>query len=178
MGSVVLAGATSGSTTLTPVDAVTATITPPSVTGTLATLAGTETLTNKTLTSPIINTPSTSGQVYSSTYTPTITNGVNVDGSTAFACRYVRIGDVVTVSGQVNVDPTAASTYTRIEMSLPIASNLSNSYELCGVASGATAAIAHFGILASTADDRAIFDGQSSSTVNQAFYFTFSYLII
>jgi len=38
MGSVVLAGATSGSTTLTPVDAVTATITLPSATGTLATL--------------------------------------------------------------------------------------------------------------------------------------------
>jgi hypothetical protein len=38
MGTVVLAGATSGSTTLTPVDAVTATITMPSVTGTLATL--------------------------------------------------------------------------------------------------------------------------------------------
>jgi len=39
MGSVVLAGATSGSTTLTPTDAVTATITLPSATGTLATLA-------------------------------------------------------------------------------------------------------------------------------------------
>ena len=34
-----------------------ATITFPSVTGTLATLAGTETLTNKTLTSPILTTP-------------------------------------------------------------------------------------------------------------------------
>jgi len=45
MGSVVLAGATSGSTTLTPVDAVTATITLPSATGTLlattSTFAGT-----------------------------------------------------------------------------------------------------------------------------------------
>ena len=40
MGTVVLAGATSGSTTLTPTDAVTATITLPSATGTLATTAG------------------------------------------------------------------------------------------------------------------------------------------
>ena len=38
MGTLVLAGATSGSTTLTPVDAVTATITMPSATATLATL--------------------------------------------------------------------------------------------------------------------------------------------
>jgi hypothetical protein len=38
MGTLVLAGATSGSTTLTPVDAVTTVLTLPSVTGTLATL--------------------------------------------------------------------------------------------------------------------------------------------
>ena len=46
MGTVVLAGATSGSTTLTPTDAVTATITLPSATGTLVTqLASTYTAT-------------------------------------------------------------------------------------------------------------------------------------
>jgi hypothetical protein len=50
MGTLVLNGATSGSTTLSPVDAVTATITLPSATATVATLAGTETLSNKTIT--------------------------------------------------------------------------------------------------------------------------------
>jgi hypothetical protein len=58
MGTVVLAGATSGSTTLTPVDAVTATITLPSATGTLA-LVSTGTWT------PVIGgSGGTSGQTY------------------------------------------------------------------------------------------------------------------
>ena len=47
MGSVVLAGATSGSTTLTPVDAVTATITLPSVTSTLLAVAAAGTANQK-----------------------------------------------------------------------------------------------------------------------------------
>ena len=145
-----------------------------------ATLSSTLSVTGKiTATTAGIDVPTSAlGTCYASTYTPTITNGTNVASSTAFACRYVRIGDVVTVSGQVNVDFTAASTYTRIEMSLPVASNLSNTYELCGVAVGATGAQAHFGILASAGAGRAIFDGVSSSDVNQAFYFTLSYLVI
>ena len=48
-GSLILNGATSGATTFQTVDAATATITLPSATGTLATLAGSETLTNKTV---------------------------------------------------------------------------------------------------------------------------------
>ena len=54
MGTVVLAGATSGSTTLSPTDAVTTVITLPSSTDTLVGKATTDTLTNKTLTSPTI----------------------------------------------------------------------------------------------------------------------------
>ena len=50
MGTVVLAGATSGSTTLTPVDAVTATITLPSATATLATLGANTFTGNQTIT--------------------------------------------------------------------------------------------------------------------------------
>jgi hypothetical protein len=56
----VIAGATSGSTTVQATDAVTATITLPSATGTLATLAGSETLTNKALNGTLgATTPST-----------------------------------------------------------------------------------------------------------------------
>jgi hypothetical protein len=65
----VIAGATSGSTTVQATDAVTATITLPSATDTLVGKATTDTLTNKTLTLPVVGTtigvggatPSTSG---------------------------------------------------------------------------------------------------------------------
>ena len=55
MGTVVLAGATSGSTTLSPTDAVTTVITLPASTDTLVGKATTDTLTNKTLTAPAIS---------------------------------------------------------------------------------------------------------------------------
>ena len=57
---VIISAATSGATTLQATDAVTATITLPSATGTVATLAGSETLTNKALNGSLgATTPST-----------------------------------------------------------------------------------------------------------------------
>src|SRR5439155_66361 len=44
----------------------------------------------------------------SGTYTPTLTNSVNVAASTAYTCQYLRVGSVVTVSGQMDIDPTGA----------------------------------------------------------------------
>src|SRR5688500_4743620 len=34
----------------------------------------------------------------SGTYTPTLTNTTNLDGSTAYECQYLRVGNTVTVS--------------------------------------------------------------------------------
>ena len=177
MGTVVLAGATSGSTTLTPVDAVTATITLPSATDTLVGKATTDTLTNKTLTSPIINTPSASGQVYSGTYTPTLFNTTNIDASTAFVCQYMRVGNVVTVSGTVNIDFTAAA-QTSLGMSLPIASDFANANECGGVASSGVGTINVLGILGDITNNRAQFDGIVAATINTAMRFSFTYLIV
>ena len=103
MGTVVLNGATSGSTTLTPVDAVTATITLPSATGTLATL-GANTFTGKiTATAAGIDVPTSAlGTCYSGTYTPAITNATNTTQTTAIQCRYTRVGNLVTVYGKSN----------------------------------------------------------------------------
>jgi hypothetical protein len=80
MASLVLAGATSGSTTLTPTDAVTATITLPSATGTLATLganAFTGIATNSAqpafnAIAPLQNTVTGDGTNYSVTFTTKI----------------------------------------------------------------------------------------------------------
>lgn len=61
--SLVLKGATSGSTTLQPSAVASGTLTLPAATDTLVGKATTDTLTNKTLTTPTINTPIMGGQV-------------------------------------------------------------------------------------------------------------------
>lgn len=107
MGTVVLAGATSGSTTLTPVDAVTTTITLPSATGTL---------------------------VYglTGTYTPTITqlNG-NITSSIARLAQYYRVNDRCTVSGVLTMTASVATT-NQFRLTLPIATTFTTSYQLAG----------------------------------------------
>ena len=72
MGTVVLAGATSGSTTLSPTDAVTTVITLPASTDTLVGKATTDTLTNKTLGS---GTVMPAGSVVQVAYAELLTSG-------------------------------------------------------------------------------------------------------
>jgi hypothetical protein len=74
-----------------------------------------------------------SGVVYSGTYTPTISSPSNVAITTKLM-MFTRIGKVVTVSGHVDADVTAAGA-AEFFMTLPIASNLALSTDLEGVAS-------------------------------------------
>lgn len=72
------------------------------------------------------------GQIIGGTYTPTLTNTTNISASTAFVCQYIRVGNIVSVSGRVDIDPTSASTLTRIDLSLPVASTFTLSSQLRG----------------------------------------------
>ena len=69
----------------------------------------------------------------SGTYTPTLTNGTNVAAATALECQWLRIDDIVNVSGKVNVDPTSAATTTILGVSLPISSNIGAEEDVSGV---------------------------------------------
>lgn len=69
----------------------------------------------------------------SGTYTPTLTPATNADSATASApWMWTRIGDIVTVDGPVNIDPTATGLVT-VRADLPVASNLAASTDLSGV---------------------------------------------
>lgn len=70
----------------------------------------------------------------SGTYTPTLTNGANVASSVSYRASYSRVGNVVTVGGRVEIDPTAAGADTRLKISLPIASNLADNLDCSGMA--------------------------------------------
>lgn len=112
------------------------------------------------------------------TYTPTLTNGANVTASTAYQCQYMRVGNVVTVSGKVDIDPTSASTLTSLEISLPIASAVPNDFECAGTASSGGASNLSGGIRANTTNDTAELVATIGLTAtNQGWFFTFTYLI-
>lgn len=117
------------------------------------------------------------GQTDSGTYTPTLTNVANLDGSTAYACQWLRVGNVVTVSGRVDADPTAAGA-VQLGVSLPIASNLANARECAGTAVAPGVAGLCAAVVGDATNDRAEFQWIAVDTTNQAFYFSFTYQII
>lgn len=117
------------------------------------------------------------GNIGWGTYTPTLTNVADLDASTAYVCQYMRVGNVVTVSGKVDVDPTAGATETRLGLSLPIASNFTANQQLAGIghslADDETAAI-----YADTTNDRAELYFTSVGTASHEMFFTFTYQVI
>jgi hypothetical protein len=66
------------------------------------------------------------------TFTPTGTAVANVDSTTPGAARFMRIGNVVTVSGFGFTDVTAANALTTVRYTLPIASNFTAASDLAG----------------------------------------------
>lgn len=117
--------------------------------------------------------------VDASTYTPTLTNITNVNASTAYACQYMRVGNVVTVSGKVDIDCTAAAaTATELGMSLPIASNFANDFECAGTAASEITSTVPVRILADATNNRASFQFAAGTTSTDSYSFTFTYQII
>jgi hypothetical protein len=112
------------------------------------------------------------------TYTPTLTNVTNVAASTPYPCQYMRVGNTVTVSGIIDIDPTAGGgTATQIDVSLPIASNFGNAYELGGTM-GANTVTESGQVYAEVANNRAVFAFLAQTTANHSVSFVFMYQIL
>lgn len=80
--------------------------------------------------SPALTTPAftgvPTGTITSGSYTPTLTNVTNITSSVAYPLQWMRVGNVITVSGGVEIQATAGTagtgTATEIGISLPVAS--------------------------------------------------------
>lgn len=125
------------------------------------------------VTSPVAN----DGNVYSGTYTPTTTDVTNLDSSSAATAQYMRVGDVVTVSGQVTVDPTATG-LVQLGISLPVASNFSANEQLGGVGQSSAVNGQSAAIRADTTNDRAQLAWITTDTASRTMAFTFTYLVV
>jgi hypothetical protein len=109
----------------------------------------------------------------SGTYTPTWTGLANVTSVTAFSCQYMRVGDTVTVSGWVTIDPVSDNTATSLSFSLPINSNTSsvNFLNGTGVTQGGGAAASLSGYGANFGEFEVI--PSLATAVNYSFIFTY-----
>lgn len=123
-------------------------------------------------------TGTTNQYIASGTYTPTLTNTTNVAASTAQVARWMRVGNVVTVSGAVAVDPTAAAANTILGISLPIASNFTGTYDCAGAGSSIDTSAESWGFVSSAVNDRAEMRGWATNAVNHIVSYTFTYTIL
>lgn len=126
----------------------------------------------------IINGLVMSDPLQPNTYIPSITNLVNVDSATPYQCQFYRVGNLVTVSGQVDIDATTTATPTQIQMSLPIASVFTSTGNLGGSAFNGATQGEGVAIFANTSNYTALFAYNCVSTVSRSFAFSFTYLVI
>lgn len=148
------------------------------VTTSSQTFAGLKDFTTNGITAPT----SALGNVHSGTYTPTLTVGVNVAAATPYVTGYMRVGNVVTVAGSMDVDPTlAAANASEVGISLPVASNFS-AIQQCGGSgsSGDQVAVTAetMRIWADAGNDRATMGWLSNATANHTISFIFTYIVL
>jgi hypothetical protein len=112
--------------------------------------------------------------VISGTYTPAITGVTNVASSVSGVCQYLRVGSVVTVSGVVTIDPTAAGV-TSFRIGLPVASDLTAA-RLAGTGTFELN-LEPVRIAADAANDAALFTLNALNSAAQSCVFHFTYLV-
>jgi hypothetical protein len=79
----------------------------------------------------------TNQYIASGTYTPTFTAVANVTGTPAVSTgnwKWTRVGNCVTIAGNVSIQATTQNNSTSVGISLPIASNIATTGDLSGTA--------------------------------------------
>lgn len=114
----------------------------------------------------------------SGTYTPTLTNGTNVSASTAYQAQWLRVGNVVTVSGRFDVDTVAATTGAILRISLPIASNFAANEDCAGTANADGVVSESAAIYADATNNDAQVAWITTTTINHGMSFTFTYEVL
>jgi hypothetical protein len=117
----------------------------------------------------------TDGNVFSGTYTPTLTNTTNVSSSTANVCQYMRVGNVLTVSGSVFITPVSAA-FVEFRVSLPVASSFTASSQLAGTGLSSVDEIVRIVTTSGFTVARALYT--ATSTTQREIHFSFTYRVV
>lgn len=123
-------------------------------------------------------TGTTNQYVASGTYTPTLTNDANVTSSTAAKCQWLRVGNVVTVSGHLLITPASASTTTTVGIAIPIPSDFTGVSDLAGVANNEVLTQNSATLQADVSNNRAQLAYSAQNTLSQRWVFSFTYEVM
>ena len=111
-------------------------------------------------------------QVASGTYTPVASSLTNISATTVQDAQYMRVGNVVTVSGLISIDVVTSGVFSSLELSLPISSELTDDSELSGTAAchkEATDSGTAIRVRGEPTDDTAFFEGYPNFNSNELF---------
>jgi hypothetical protein len=124
-------------------------------------------------------TGTTDQYVASGTYTPTLTDvAANTTTLTAAAFQWIRVGNVVNVSGQFIADADSAA-LIQIGISLPIASDLASAGQLAGVGVRQNGATKEAGTIeADATNNRAQFECDATNTGDFPVTVSFQYVVL
>jgi len=127
------------------------------------------------------------GNVFSGTYTPTLANGsapsnvADAANSTAYPAQYMRVGNVITVSGKVDIKVTGTG-LIQLRLSLPIASAFAQNYQCAGsvlnYAAAVTTTLPGYVQADVTNGDALVVVRTSVTGAAQPYYYTFTYVIV
>lgn len=115
-----------------------------------------------------------SGAILAGTYTPTLANLSNLASSSATLCQYMRVGNVVTVSGNFTGASTVAGN-TSMTMTLPVSSTFTQLYQAGGGGAASGLALAFY---ATTSAQTVTANWVSSDTGSNTFGFSFTYVVL
>lgn len=114
------------------------------------------------------------------TYSPSTTNDTNVSSSSGGTCTYMRMGNVVTVGCSPTLTcTTGAGTLTRLNISLPVASNFTATEDLTGTFGSTTTTVNENGIVIAdtTSDDAELVFYCNSTSAGRGMKLTFQYVV-
>lgn len=109
------------------------------------------------------------------TYTPVTASSTNVSVAVPYVATYLRIGNIVMVTGSVDITPIAgANTVTTLNLSLPIASNMTAGTDLNG-SSGVFGNQRACAVVADATNDKAQILFNSEVSIAVGFYYVYMY---
>lgn len=108
----------------------------------------------------------------SGTYTPTLTSITNIDRAVAAVCQYMRVGNIITVSGELQVDTKTQGAF-EVGLSLPVPADIASSSEASGTAASSGSVMLR--LSGDAANNRVRVTGVAANGNNTAYSFMFTY---